>query len=314
MTNYASSTIASVSRVDVNLSDRPTCGHKTTKRSQFCSSDTSSIQLTMSSMTVKPSLPFPIVQEMATKTGYNIFWVVFVLMLLATASYVVLALRVQKELRLFHYITSFITLTAAMSYYAMATHAGTTFTSVGHDHYRQIFYARYIDWTITTPLLLLDLALLAGLSGIDLIALVFADLGMIVTGLFASLEANRKYSWGWYAIACIFFLYIIYILVISGRVSANTRGQKVAKLYDSVAFFTIILWTLYPIAWGVSEGAAILSVDQEIGFYAVLDVLAKGVFGLWLLTGHQNIPEAAVPLQGWWINGVNSGSQNADLA
>lgn len=53
----------------------------------------------------------------------------------------------------------------------------------------------------------------------------------------------------------------------------------------------------------MSEGVAILSVDQEIGFYAVLDVLAKGVFGLWLLTGHQNIPEAAVPLHGWWING-----------
>ena len=62
----------------------------------------------------------------------------------------------------------------------------------------------------------------------------FADLGMILTGLFASLETNETYSWGWYAIACLFFLYIIYVLVVSGRVSASARGQKVAKLYGMI--------------------------------------------------------------------------------
>jgi len=235
-------------------------------------------------------------------------------MLLATASYVVLAMRVKKELRLFHYITSMITLTAAVSYYAMATHSGTTFSLVGKDHYREIFYARYIDWSITTPLLLLDLCFLAGTSGIDIVAIIFADLGMILTGLFASLEPNDSYSWGWYAMACIFYLYIVYALVIAGRNSAAARGQKVSKLFDSVALFTLILWTMYPIAWGLSEGSGILDVDQEIAFYAVLDVLAKGVFGLWLLTGHQNTPESAVPLEGFWIAGVSTGSNQNDLA
>ena len=108
---------------------------------------------------------------------------------------------------------------------------------------RQIFYARYVDWSVTTPLLLLDLCLLAGTPGIDIIALIFADLGMILTGLFASLENSTKYSWGWYAIANFFYLYIIYGLVFNGRTSASVRGQKVAKLYDSVAGFTLILWT-----------------------------------------------------------------------
>ena len=39
-----------------------------------------------------------------------------------------------------------------------------------------------------------------------------------------------------------------------------------------------------------------LNVDQEIAFYAVLDVLAKGVFGMWLLVGHMNIPESESPV------------------
>lgn len=48
---------------------------------------------------------------------------------------------------------------------------------------------------------------------------------------------------------------------------------------------------VYPVVWGLSEGSGILNVDQEIAFYAVLDVLAKGVFGTWLLVGHMSTPE-----------------------
>ena len=44
---------------------------------------------------------------------------------------------------------------AFLSYYAMATGYGWTTVSVGSsDMARQFFYARYIDWAVTTPLLL----------------------------------------------------------------------------------------------------------------------------------------------------------------
>ena len=49
---------------------------------------------------------------------------------------------------------------------------------------RQIYWARYIDWAITTPLVLLDLTILAGLPGAEIILVVVAD---IVTILFVSL-------------------------------------------------------------------------------------------------------------------------------
>ena len=38
--------------------------------------------------------------------------------------------------------------------------------------------------------------------------------------------------------------------------------------------------------WGIADGARKLSVDGEIIAYAVLDVLAKPVFGFWLLFTH----------------------------
>jgi len=44
--------------------------------------------------------------------------------------------------------------------------------------------------------------------------------------------------------------------------------------------------TYDPSIWGIADGARIADVDAEIVSYAVLDVLAKPVFGFWLLFTH----------------------------
>jgi bacteriorhodopsin len=52
-----------------------------------------------------------------------------------------------------------------------------------------------------------------------------------------------------------------------------------------------------------------MNVDQETIGYAVLDILAKPVFGVWLLFAHQRIPETSVELCGFWSEGL--GQQGA---
>lgn len=49
-----------------------------------------------------------------------------------------------------------------------------------------------------------------------------------------------------------------------------------------------------------------LNVDQEINAYAVLDVLAKPVFGAWLLITHSRLAETNVEIGGFWANGLSS--------
>jgi len=46
--------------------------------------------------------------------------------------------------------------------------------------FRQIYWARYIDWAITMPLLLINLTVLAGLPGVEILLVVFADIAMIL--------------------------------------------------------------------------------------------------------------------------------------
>ena len=55
---------------------------------------------------------------------------------------------------------------------------------------RDIWYVRYIDWVITTPALLLELVLATGLPLSDIIALIFFDEVMIITGLVGALVAS----------------------------------------------------------------------------------------------------------------------------
>lgn len=114
-----------------------------------------------------------------------------------------------QQKRLFHIITAFITAFAAISYFAMATGDGISLVSYvikeTHKHniptethivYRAVYWARYVDWSLTTPLLLLDLSFLAGLNGANIIVTIIADLIMILTGLFAAFGHGDSQKWG----------------------------------------------------------------------------------------------------------------------
>lgn len=179
-------------------------------------------------------------------------------------------------------------------------HTPDTFEHV----YRQVFWARYVDWSITTPLLLLDLAFLAGLNGANILVAIIADLVMVLTGLFAAYHNDGAAKWGWYAMGCVAFLVIIYQLVIPGRRAVASKDAKTSKFFAAIAGYTLIIWTLYPIVWGIGDGSRTWSVDAEIIAYAILDVLAKPVFGLWLLFAHGN--SAGTSVDGWWSHGLSS--------
>lgn len=112
--------------------------------------------------------------------------------------------------------------------------------------YREVYWARYVDWSLTTPLLLLDLSLLAGLSGANILVAVVADLIMILTGLFAAFSSEGGAKWGYYAIACIAYLVVVYQLAVNGRVVASSKDSKTGTFFVAIGSFTLILWTLYP--------------------------------------------------------------------
>lgn len=197
----------------------------------------------------------------------------------------------------------------------MATGDGNSWTKIiekvgkhsPHVHeyiYRQIFWARYVDWAITTPLLLLDLSFLAGLNGADITVAIVADVVMVLTGLFGAFGNSAGQKWGYYAMGCVAYLAIVWVVALGGSRTVKSKSSATAKFFAAIGGFTFILWTLYPVVWGLGDGARILSVDGEIIAYAVLDVLAKPVFGFWLLITHAKANAASI--EGFWSNGLTS--------
>ncbi len=92
-----------------------------------------------------------------TDHGSDWYWAVTAIMTVSTLAFLGMSFMVPRRNRVFHYITASITLVAAIAYFSMASNLGwapifVEFTRANlPGTTREIFYVRYIDWVITTP-------------------------------------------------------------------------------------------------------------------------------------------------------------------
>lgn len=104
---------------------------------------------------------------------------------------------------------------------------------------------RYVDLSITTPLLLLELGVIAGLRPKLIAGVMGADLFMILTGMIASFESPPN-SYIWYIISCGAFLAILVSLLSEFSDSARRRNGKVNSLFCKATKYTDSFIVLLP--------------------------------------------------------------------
>ncbi len=166
-------------------------------------------------------------------------------------------------------------------YLLMALGAGSLTTSTG----RVFYFGRYIDWSITTPLLLYSLVS-SGLQGTGikrpalLFGLLGADVYMIATGFVAGLTDNMTVKWSFYITSCIAFI-AIYALLFGPYKKLTANGPNGADYAKKMPVLAIV-WLAYPIVFILGqEGLRILSGSFDAVCYTVLDLTAKVAYGLW---------------------------------
>jgi len=189
-----------------------------------------------------------------------------------------------------HVLTFFVAVLSACSYYAMWSGLGVIYKTTDTTP-RVIFWAHYMDWVITGPLLI---ACLAMLSKSDLVTLVFMmgdTILVILTSLIGAMTvAPYKYFW-W--IASIAFQVLLGFLLLQRLNNAEGYGGDTLKL---LTWLVIISWIVYPILWIVgSEGTAALGLSQQVGLTTITDLVAKVGFCFYLLT-HMDQPESEEPI------------------
>lgn len=144
-----------------------------------------------------------VVQETITVRGSDVYFAICSIMGFTALTVLGLSYTKPRTDRIFFYITAALNFTAFIAYFVMGSNLGWApidvefrrSASIVNGTNRSIFYARYIDWVITTPLLLMDLLLTAGMPWPTIIYVIFWDEVMIVTGLIGALVSTR-YKWG----------------------------------------------------------------------------------------------------------------------
>jgi bacteriorhodopsin len=237
-----------------------------------------------------PVMPPATIHDHVSHFGENVLWITFIVFAITFVVFAVKTSQIKTSERANAYTSLFIVGIAAMSYYAMATGLGVTYRPVKHHlhHFRQFFFARYIDWIFTTPLLLLDLVLVSGLDLGSTLWIVFSDVAMILTGLFGSYASGRA-QWGWFIAGCAFLVVVMVGLLKNGAQRAYSKSDDLGKVYTTLTSSLLVLWWIYPIVWLFTEGKTKLSSDKEVLCFAILDILAKVVWSTIIFMQHEKI-------------------------
>jgi bacteriorhodopsin len=167
------------------------------------------------------------------------------------------------------------------------------------------YWARYADWVVTTPLLLVALAMTATFYDSSrrlpfILTLVGADVMMIVCGLVADLMPVPA-RWVFYAIGVGALVAIFYVVWGPLRREAFRQGPELGGVYTKVAAYLTLFWVGYPLTWLLGpSGLGLISQYADTLLFVVLPFFSKvgfSVFDLHLLRRLPPSPLAEPALQ-----------------
>ncbi|MDN3204608.1 bacteriorhodopsin [Algoriphagus sediminis] len=165
-----------------------------------------------------------------------------------------------------------------------------------HYYYMRDFYLatgesptafRYVDWTLTVPLMCVEFYLLTkpfGAKGSTLFKLILASLVMLVTGFIgetSGIESNVM----WGILSTVGYLYIVYEVFAGdvAKLAKASNSEALGRAMFLLKIFITLGWSIYPIGYMVLPGN-LLSGAFEVSsidlFYNLADAINKIGFGL----------------------------------
>ncbi|AXG05732.1 sensory rhodopsin-2 [Haloplanus rubicundus] len=187
-----------------------------------------------------------------------------------------------------HYLAlAGVTGVATVAYALMAFDVGTI-TASG----RVVSIPRYVDWLITTPLILLFLAMLGRTGRGSVLRLVVADVVLLLLGGIA-VVLTGPIRWAVFAGGVVCFGVLVYDLYVRIPRLATFSNERTRILFVTLRNLTIALWTLYPVVWVLApSGLGLLTRDMAMLVIAYLDLISKAAFVALAVDGMDAIADA----------------------
>jgi bacteriorhodopsin len=178
-----------------------------------------------------------------------------------------------------------------------------TMIAAVHYYYMRDYYAatgmnptvlRYIDWTLTVPLMCVEFYLLlrpAGAKQSFMWKLIVASVVMLVAGYIgeAFTDGTMFHSVLWGVISTLGYIYILYSAWAgeAAQLAKASGNEAVQKGIKALAWFVLVGWAIYPIGymampggWLGQDGLGLLQPSSLDLIYNIGDAINKIGFGL----------------------------------
>ena len=144
---------------------------------------------------------------------------------------------------------------------------------------------RYIDWTLTVPLMCIEYYLIlkpAGAKSGMLSRLILGSVVMLVAGYIGeAVVPDQNMLWGF--ISTLGWAIIIYEIYMgeASKLAASSTNEHVTSGYKVMRWFTLVGWAIYPIGYMMLPGNLLSGLSGNIDLaYNIADAVNKIGFGL----------------------------------
>jgi sensory rhodopsin len=147
---------------------------------------------------------------------------------------------------------------------------------------------RYIDWLVTTPLIVNKFPEMLGGDDAPAVALlvIVADIMMILFGFAGETSINAAQGatvvgWAMFGVGCLAWLFIIFILYSAVTNASKNKLGPVKQGLSRLKLFIVFGWAIYPLGFLITliSNAPEVRVGREL-IYNVADLFNKVGFGM----------------------------------
>ena len=196
-----------------------------------------------------------------------------------------LKFRARAGERFFHYLFIMANFAGLVAYFAMASDLAWTpvrqANEVGSSGaVRQVFWAKYVFWTVSFGAVTVALGVVSGVSWATVVFDVALAWAWVVSLLVAAYTPSN-YKWGFFAFGVLAQALLAGSTLGQGARSAARVGVR--GDYLGLAGWANFLWLLYPLVWGLTDGGNYLGVVAGFIWFGILDILLLTGVGVAIL-------------------------------
>lgn len=206
---------------------------------------------------------------------YKSFRITFIILLFTLLITIINIFFIKEKKAKFILLSEILVLIIALFFYGMFIKVIKKYKNdnemIPYNIINDIIRYRYIDWLLTTPLLLLSLILFLNYLSNDIfeykkyLIVIFLNFIMLLSGYLGEINYINKYI----SLTFGFIFYLILILYIWYNYVKNVS-------YTKYVFF------IFSIIWGLYGVAFLFDNTKQNIFYNSLDTISKGFFGIFI--------------------------------